>query len=144
MKTIQTDVSLENHRVIKLQGAVRDTDAVNFLQAEQSKSISILAPELGDNITLFFTRVAITIQFVKAIIQGSGSPSVEVSAYHAGSRISGTTIVDGQTVSSVTIGDTLATTSVNIPANSWVWLEIDALNPTVTELHLTLFYRIDA
>lgn len=144
MKTIQSDLSLEQHRLRLLLGGIEDDDAANLMQAEQSKSISILSPQLNDNITLFYTRYAVTMQAVYGILQGSSTPSCQVTVKHASSRAAaGTAVVNGQTVSSTTTADNLTMADTTIPAGSWVWLNVDAVSGTVVELHLTLAFRVD-
>lgn len=145
MKVIQSDLSLELHRLRRLLGGVEDDDGANLKQAEQSKSISILSPQVNDNLTLFFTRYAITIQKVIGVVQGSSSPSCQVTVKHDTSRAAaGTAVVSGQTVNSLTTGSDLTLADVTVPANSWVWLNLDSLSGTVVEFHLTLVLRVDS
>lgn len=144
MKTIQSDLSLGNHTLRNVYGGALDTDAVNLKQAEQSKGLSILSPQVNDNITLFYTRYAITIQKVYGVVRGSGGPSCQITIKHDSSRAAaGTNVVNAQTISSTTTGDDLTLADVTIPANSWVWLNIDAVGGTVTEFHVTATYRVD-
>lgn len=144
MKTYQTDLSLEQHRIINLRGGVMDNDVANCLQAEHSKSISVLSPQDGDDIVLFYTRYAITVQEVATVLRGSGGPSVLFSIRHSTDRSAvGTTVVNAGTASSTTIGNTPTLNDTTIPAYSWVWMEIGTLTGAVDEFHLTLFFRID-
>lgn len=145
MKVVQQDVSLQGHRLHDVLGGVLDGDAVNVAQTVQSKSISLSSPILGDDITLFITSGAITILSVVGVLIGASTPSVTYSIRHDTQRDAvGTLIVNASALTSTTtvVSATLADTT--IPASSVVWLEVGAVSGTVTELHLTIFYRIDA
>ena len=145
MRAFQTDVTLEQHRLRRLLGGVLDDDAANLVQAEQAKGVSIFAPLDGDDVALFYTRYAITIQRVQTVLRGSGTPSVLFNIRHDPDRSAvGTAVVNAQTTTSVTTGDNVAIADATIPANSWVWLEITTVQGTVDEFHLTLFARVES
>jgi len=144
-KAIQTDLSLENHRIRKLKGGTQDSDAASFAQSKQSKSISILSPQAGDNITLFYVEADITIENILSVLQGSGSRQVTYSIYYDSSRsATGTQVVNAESVTSITSADTATIATAGVPGGSWVWLNVDSVVATVVEFHLTIVYSIDA
>ncbi len=75
------------------------------------------------------------------------SPYAEVSVLHDLDRsAAGNKIVDAETVTSITTGDSLPLgDDPTVPADSFIWLETGAtgVSGTVSELHLTMRYTED-
>ncbi len=106
---------------------------------ELPKSISITAPVAGDDFTLFRADTDVTLTAVLAVLQGTSSPSVTFVIKHAADRTaSGTAATVSTTVTSTTTGTSVALDQMPIPADSFVWLEISAVQGTVDELSVTL------
>lgn len=109
-----------------------------------SKSITIPDPVATDDITLFYTPVAITITGVYSHIEGT--TNVVFNVGHAATRTG--TQLDVFT-SDITLTSTAGqsnTTGFNdatIPANSWVWLEAVSVSGTPTLFHGTIVYTED-
>lgn len=145
MKAVQTDLSLEGHRLRRLLGGTRADDAATYEQAEHGKSVSVLAPQDGDDITMFRCRHASTLVQAIGVLRGSGGPSVTLSVVQALDRsASGTKLVDGAAIDSTSTGTDAALASVAIPADAWVWIEVATVSGTVDEMHLTLVVQTDA
>lgn len=111
------------------------------------KAITIENPTGGEDITMFFTDVAITITQLNAIVaNGSATPSVTWTIRHGTDRsavgaevvTSGTTTTSASTGSEVTSFD-----DATIVAGSWIWIETTAQSGTVPELNVTIEYTID-
>ena len=110
-----------------------------------SKTLTLDAPTSSDNITIFRTDVAITVQEVIAVSTGT-SPSTSYSIRHEPSRSSspgeGVTNLS-QVTTSVTTGDTATLDDPTIPANSWIWLITDAASGTDVTLTVDIRYTED-
>ena len=103
------------------------------------KSITIYEPTSTENITLFFTTVALTLSKVAAVLTGSNSPSINYSIKSGSDRSSASeTNVNSTTVTSTTTGTNATIADSTISANSWVWLETSAASGTVSSLTVTL------
>ena len=111
----------------------------------QVKGVTVQNPTSSENITLFYTDRAITINKVADVALGT-SPSVTYNLRFASTRNSGTptdVFTANRTVTS-SAGSTTTTFSDNtIPAASWVWLITSAQSGTVTDFNVTLNYVED-
>jgi hypothetical protein len=110
-----------------------------------TKSITIEDPAADENVSMFFTTVAITVTQITAVIQGS--TSVDFNIEHGASRASGTDVMTADdTADSTTTGNITTSggfTDATIPADSFVWLTTSALSGTPTELNVTIEYTED-
>jgi len=103
------------------------------------KSLTVYEPTSTENITLFFTTVALTLSKVAAVLTGSNSPSINYSIKSGSDRSSASeTNVNSTTVTSTTTGTNATIADSTISANSWVWLETSAASGTVSSLTVTL------
>ncbi len=117
-------------------------------QDQDSKSISIESPTSSEDITLFFTNVAITITEMRAVLNnGTTTPSVTWTIrHHASDRANvGTEVVTGgTTTTSVTTGsDVTSFNDATIPADSFVWFVTTAKSGTVPMFSVTVIYDED-
>lgn len=113
--------------------------------ATLTKSITIKAPTECEDVTMFFTPVAITVVSVQAVVIGT-TPSVTIDPKHSTDRSAvGNDILSVPVaITNTTTGQTLTTFDDDtIPANSWVWLETTAKTGTVDELAITIKYTED-
>ncbi len=108
----------------------------------QSKSVSYGTPLVNEIITLFYTNTAITLTSFRSVIVGT-TPNATFNLIYTSSRAntSGTLIVGSVLCENTTTG-LLVTSFTNalIPANNYVLLHTTALNGSVEELALTLFF----
>lgn len=105
---------------------------------------TIKSPEVGDDVPLFFTPVAITITNSNSYIRGATSVTYNIkhalTANDDGSNVFSSDIVENSiTGSSHTTGFIDAT----IPANSYVWLDVTGVSGTPSWFSLTLIYEED-
>jgi hypothetical protein len=112
----------------------------------ESKSIIIENPSNSEDLSFFFTDVAITITKMRAILVGSATPSVTWTIRHGTDRsATGAEVVTGgSTTTDTTTGSDI--TSFNDPtvvANSHVWIETTAQSGTVDSIIVTVFYTED-
>lgn len=120
-------------------------DLLKLLTGE-SKSIIIENPTNSENLSYFFTDVAITVDKLRAVLVGSATPSVTWTIRYAVNRDdTGTEVVTGGTVTtSTTTGSDVTTLDAPaIPANSHVWVETTAKSGTVDSININLFYNED-
>lgn len=106
-----------------------------------SKSITIESPTNAEDLSLFFTTIALTATKIVFVI--TGTTSVTTTLRHGTDRnASGTEIViAGTTANNSTTGNVVTSLdNPNILANSFIWVETTALSGTPGSLHITLFY----
>ena len=118
---------------------------ITFAPERKSNSITLIQPTASENVTVFFTDKAVTLQKMAAVLTGAG-PSVTWSVRFAADRsTAGTEVVTGgTTTTSITTGDVVTTfNNASIPANSFVWLTTTATSGTVNTFHLTATYTVD-
>ena len=114
-------------------------------KATLSKSIGIISPTASEDITMFFTPVAITVSEMRAIVQGS-APSVSWTIKHSTDRSAAGNVVvtAGTTTTSTTTGsDVTSFDDPTIPADSFVWLETTATSGTINDFNVTIIYTED-
>lgn len=130
-------------------------DTMNFydgteervLSPYRSKSITVEDPTSSEDISVFFTKDAITITEMRAVLVGSSTPSVTWTIRHGTDRsAAGAEVVtSGTTTTSTTSGsDVVSFNDATIVADSFVWLETTAKSGTVDEIQITIYYDIDA
>ena len=129
------------HTLVRSGGANRNLSRVNA----RSKSITVETPTASENISMFFTPVAITVTQITSVIRGTTSVSFDIQhgtsrATPTGTGVVGTDVVCNNSTTGVV---TTAFTDETIPANSFVWLTTSALNGTPTELNVTVDYTED-
>jgi hypothetical protein len=109
-----------------------------------SRSATIIDPVATDDMTLFFTPVAITVTDVRSHITGSTNVVFNIS--HAATRTG--TPLDVFT-SDITLTSTTGQSNnsgfndATIPANSWVWVDIVSVSGTPSRFHATVIYTED-
>lgn len=118
----------------------------NFLQKTSnflSKTFTLQSPSVGDNITIFRTDVAITVQQIIAVSIGA-TPSTTYQIKHSTGRNNvGTNVTGLETTTSLTTGNSANISPVQIPADSWVWVEISAASGTNVYLTIDIRYTIN-
>lgn len=143
MRIVQTDLSLQGHGIHRVANAQTEGDAATWQQAYQSKSISILSPLASDSITLWITNTEIEILEVIAL-RRDGTVLTYNIKYGDADRSNSVFVVNGgSTVDDTFSGAVLAAgTPQTVPADKALWLEVASMTGAVTELHLTLYYRV--
>lgn len=109
------------------------------------KSITIESPTSSEDISFFFTDVALTVYQLNAVVVGT-TPSVTWTVRHGTDRSgAGSEVVTGGTATtSVTSGDEITTfDDATIVADSFIWIETTDKTGTVDSLMITLFYTED-
>lgn len=113
-------------------------------QPSLSKAILIEEPTATEDLTLFYTNVAITIQEIRAVSTGT-TPSttyqIKTSSLDRGGA--GTNVTSSGTTTSTSLGDTASVTTAAVPSGSWVWLESTAASGTNVTLSINIRYTED-
>lgn len=116
---------------------------IDSSQAVFNKTFTIEAPTATEDITVFRTDVAITVQEVIAVSVGT-TPSTTYQLKHSTDRnAAGTNLTTSGTTTSTTTGDVATLSTAAIPANSWIWLETTAASGTSVKLSIDIRYTID-
>jgi hypothetical protein len=118
------------------------------LQPTRVVSITDTSPTTATDQTIMYTHSAITVTQLAAVINGGAStPSITYTIrFDADRSAAGTEVVtSGSTVTSASTATTVTSfNDATIPANNWIWMEIDAQSGTTPELCVSLEYTIDA
>lgn len=108
------------------------------------ESVTIVDPTDADDVTLFFTPVAITITDVRSHI--TGTTNVVFNIQHASTRTgTGLNVFTSDITLTSTSGQSNNTgfNDATIPANSWVWVNIASVSGTPSMFHASLMYTED-
>jgi hypothetical protein len=122
--------------------------ALDFSRAtkeQESKSILIEDPTPVEDLSCFFTDVAITITKIRAVVTGA-TPSLTWTLRHGTDRdaIGSEVVTGGTTTTSKTTGSEITVfNDATIVADSHVWIETTAQSGTVSSIIITLFYNED-
>jgi acyl-CoA reductase-like NAD-dependent aldehyde dehydrogenase len=119
--------------------------ATNKHIIQLEKAITIESPTNTEDISFFYTDVAITIQEIIAVCVGT-TPSVTYTIRHSTDRnATGNEVVtSGSTTTSTTTGDSVTSfNDATIPADSFVWLETTAESGTITSLSVNVRFTND-
>lgn len=125
-----------------------DTGAETLLGGKdaESKSIIVESPTASEDLSFFFTNVAITVTKMNAVLVGSATPSVTWTIRHGTDRsATGAEVVTGGTVttSTTTGSDITVFDDPTIVSDSHVWLETTAKSGTVNSIVITIFFNED-
>lgn len=113
--------------------------------AVMTKAITIENPTATEDITWFFTPVAITVRQLRGVVTGS-SPAVTLNVRHGTDRsASGASVLaSNATVSDTTTGQDLTLDgTVSVAQNSWVRVVTSATSGTVSSCTLVMKYTED-
>lgn len=114
------------------------------VNAISSRSITVESPSASEDISIFYTDVAITISKIVFIITGATSVTTTIRHHTDRSNAGNEVVTGGTVVNSTTTGNVVTTfNDETIPANSFIWLKTTALSGTPTSLTAILFYRQD-
>ena len=108
-----------------------------------SKTLTLQEPTASDDITVFRTDVAITVQEVIACSTGSSPSTTYQLKHHTDRSNAGNALTTSAATTSTTTGDTASLSDVTIPANSWVWFETTAASGTDVYLSVDIRYTED-
>ena len=115
-----------------------------------SKTFTLQEPTASDNITMFRTDVAITIQEVVVVHTGTNTPGTTITIRHEPDRsATGNSLTNGSLASSNTTTGVVYTVAngslsdVTIPADSFVWLVTSAASGTDVYLSVDIRYTED-
>jgi hypothetical protein len=119
------------------------TDLV--LNTRLTKSITVENPTASENISMFYTNVAITVTQITAVIIGSTSVSFDIEHGTSRATATGTGVIGTDDVADSTTTGNITTTfnDATIPADSFVWLSTSALSGTPSQLMVTVEYTED-
>ena len=108
------------------------------------KALTVETPTATEDITMFFTDVAITITQVNDVVRGA-TPSITFNIVYGTDRsAAGTNLwTADRTTSSVSGAETVTFDNAAIAAGSWVWFESQAVGAATDEANVTLEYTID-
>ena len=115
----------------------------NVVLQTLNKTFTLQEPTAADDITVFRTDVAITVQEVIACSTGT-SPSTTYQLKHHPTRSdAGNVLTTSAVTTSTTTGDIASLSDATIPADSWIWLETTAASGTAVYLSLDIRYTED-
>lgn len=106
-----------------------------------NKILTIGSPITGMDFTLLYTSKVSKLLLIKAVINGSGSASIEI-AYSQNRDLSGSvTQVGLQTISSTTTGDQITLLATDIPVDSYVVLKINDVIGSPDSIETVIVYE---
>jgi hypothetical protein len=140
-----TDVGANTH-VLTSNGTTQTWEA-QASAPTLTKSITIEDPVTLEDITFFYTPVAITITQIAAVIRGS-SPSVKWYLVHetmtTGRDTAGNLVINGGTTTTDEGGVSITSfDDATVPADSFLWVTTTDVSGTNAELALTVKYTED-
>ena len=108
-----------------------------------SKDITIEAPTTTEDITFFYTPIAITVTEVRVVGVGT-TPSLTLQLKHSTSReAAGNALTTSAAHTNTTGGSTATLSDDTIPAASYVWIETTATGGTVVSFSIHVRYTVD-
>lgn len=108
-----------------------------------TKTLTLEAPTASDDITIFKTDRAITVQEVIAVNVGTSPSTTYQLKYNAARNNAGTALTTSASTTSVVGGNVATLSNASIPADNWVWLETTAASGTGVFLTIDIRYTED-
>ena len=119
---------------------------LGIINRVKSKGMTLESPGAAESFGMWQTQVAITVSSIKAVVVGSGSPSVTINIAFGTDRTSGTNVFSsGTAITNTTTGQTINSgfNDATIPAGSFIWFTSSAQSGTVTQIEVTINYTED-
>lgn len=144
----KSGVDLQFKSLTSTGGTVTFTNTSNTVNLESpkptlSKTFTLDAPTSSDDVTIFRTDVAITVQEVIAVSVGTTPSTTYQLKHHTDRSNAGNALTISSTTTSTTTGNTATLSDATIPANSWVWFESTAASGTNVILSIDIRYTED-
>ena len=108
-----------------------------------SKTFTLESPTATEDMTIFRTDVAITVQEIIAVSVGTSPSTTYQLKFSTDRNAAGTALTTSSTTTSTTTGNVATLSDATIPANSWVWFESTAASGTNVKLTIDIRYTID-
>lgn len=103
------------------------------------KSITIAQPQATDNVTMFYVNTGVTISRIQTLVKGA-TPTTNTSFFYRDSTGSVTTIQSNILTNNTIVGNSITSFTNNlVPANSYIYVTVNATTGTVDEYHATIF-----
>ena len=113
---------------------------------EHFLSVRIPSPSTNEDVSIGFANLPITITNIRAVLIGSGGPSLTWTLRHdpdrsaAGSEV----VTGGSTTTSTTTGDEVTSfNDATIPVDSFIWFETTARSGSVSEVFVIVTFTYD-
>jgi hypothetical protein len=123
--------------------SVQDTSLWQNKGSVTSKMFTLQAPTASDDVTIFRTNVAITVNEVIAVSTGNSPSTTYQLKFDTNRNSSGDDLTESGTTTSKTTGNVATLWDNVIPANSWIWLETTAASGTNVYLSIDIRYTED-
>jgi len=123
--------------------ATKNINAAKIKNIVREKTFTLEAPTATDDITVFRTDVAITVQEVIAVSSGTTPSTTYQLKFGSDRSAAGSNLTLSGITTNTTTGDIATISNANIPANSWVWFESTAASGTNVILTIDIRYTID-
>jgi hypothetical protein len=124
---------------------VRENGVTRKITTTLTKTVTLNNPGAAENISLFFTDIAVTITSITDAAQGT-TPSVTYNIRHATTRNNGTPndlFGSARVLTSSSGTSTTTFADATIPAGSFVWLITSAVSGTIGDVTITITYTED-
>lgn len=132
------DVADSNNKKKSTLASIKNTVAPIL-----TKTLTLEAPTASDDITIFKTDRAITVQEVVAVNVGTSPSTTYQLKYNAARNNAGTALTTSASTTSVVGGNVATLSNASIPADNWVWLETSAASGTDVFLTVDIRYTED-
>ena len=142
-KTTPVDADLLIIEDSAASNAKKKVQIGNLPDPTLNKTFTLDAPTASDDVTIFRTDVAITVQEVIAVSVGT-TPSTTYQLKHSTDRnAAGNNLTNSATTTSTTTGNVATLSDATIPADSWIWFESTAASGTNVMLTIDIRYTED-
>jgi hypothetical protein len=144
----KTGVDLEFKSLTSTGGTVTisstgETVNVESVNPTLSKTFTLQEPTATDDITMFRTDVAITVQEITTVNVGTTPSTTFVIKHDTTRSATGTNVANSQTSTNTGTGAVITINDATIPVNSWIWLETSAASGTDVYLTIDIRYTED-
>ncbi len=135
--------SSNNNRLSVKNSAGTVSSLIESSQAIFNKTFTLESPTATEDITIFRTDVAITVQEVIAVSVGTSPSTTYQLKFSTDRNAAGTALTTSAATTSTTTGNVATLSTAAIPADSWIWLETTAASGTSVRLTIDIRYTID-
>ena len=132
------DVADSNNKKKSTLAGIKNTVAPTL-----SKTLTLEAPTASDNISIFRTDVAITVQQVISVSTGTTPSTTYQLKHHTDRSNAGNNLTNSSISGNTTTGNIATLSDPTIPADSFIWFETTAASGTDVYLSVNIRYTED-
>ena len=144
LSDVDPTLAPSSQEILSYNGTNTQWESTPSPSVQLSKGFTVELPRASENIAVWYVTTAIIISEIRAVLVGSGSPSVTWRLRHDTDRSDTGTLIKSKVTTNTTTGDEITSFDDDtVPAGSFIFFKTTAMSGNVEEISLTIDYSED-